>query len=68
MVLHHIYIQRGPREEHEGTSDSQTLLFLVFYQQFELKWRLVEVKKDKAEMLPLSCRQTVARCSELKGC
>lgn len=68
MVLHHIYIQRGPHEEHAGSSDSQTLLFLFFYQQFELKWRLVEVKKDKAEMLPLSCRQTVARCSELKGC
>lgn len=68
MVLHHIYIQRGPPEEQEGSFDSQTFLFLLFHQQFELKWRLVEVKKDKAEMLPLSCRQTVARCSELKGC
>lgn len=47
MVLHHIYIQRGPHEEHEGSSDSQTSLFLFFYQQFELKWRLVEVKKKR---------------------
>lgn len=66
-------MQRGCRvshEEHKCGSDSQTFPFLFFYQQFELKWRLVEVKKKKgkAKMLPLSCRQTVACCRELKGC
>lgn len=53
MVVHRIYMQRGcrgPFEEREGGSDCQTFLFLFFYQQSELIWRAVEVKKIKVNV------------------
>lgn len=56
MVLDHIYMPgggcRGFYEEREGGSNGQTLLFLFFYQQFELRWRVVEVKKIKLKCCP----------------
>lgn len=57
MVLDHIYMQGGAvgafYQEHEGGSDCQTLpFFLFFYQQFELRWRVVEVKKIKLKCCP----------------